>query len=93
MTQINLYRGRGSRELSLFLQLYNVHPWIRDTGEICTHVIHAEYFRGMLKGANVNCQNLEGGGEQPHIKVRKKTIQGGGGSLSSGGKSTHPLPS
>ena len=35
LTQINLYRGRGlsdSHELSLFLQLYNVHPWRRDTG-------------------------------------------------------------
>jgi hypothetical protein len=36
LTQINLYRGRGlsdSHELSLFLQLYNGHPWRRDTGE------------------------------------------------------------
>ena len=35
LTQINLYRGRGlsdSHELSLFLQLYNAHPWRRDTG-------------------------------------------------------------
>ena len=34
--QINLYRGRGlsdSHELSLFLQLYNGHPWRRDTGK------------------------------------------------------------
>ena len=36
LIQINLYRGRGlsdSHELSLFLQLYNAHPWRRDTGE------------------------------------------------------------
>ena len=36
LTQINLYRGRGlsdSHELSLFLQLYNAHPWRRDTGQ------------------------------------------------------------
>lgn len=36
LTQINLYRGRGlsdSHELSLFLQLYNGHPWRHDTGE------------------------------------------------------------
>ena len=36
LTQINLYRGRGlsdSHELALFLQLYNGHPWKRDTGE------------------------------------------------------------
>ena len=35
LTQINLYRGRGlsdSHELSLFLQLFNGHPWRRDTG-------------------------------------------------------------
>ena len=35
LAQINLYRGRGlsdSHELSLFLQLYNAHPWRRDTG-------------------------------------------------------------
>ena len=35
LTQINLYRGRGlsdSHELALFLQLYNGHPWRRDTG-------------------------------------------------------------
>ena len=34
LTQINLYRGCGlsdSHELSLFLQLYNDHPWRRDT--------------------------------------------------------------
>lgn len=32
LTQINLYRGRGlsdSHELSLFLQLFNGHPWRR----------------------------------------------------------------
>ena len=36
LTQINLYRRRGlsnSHELSLFLQLYNAHPWRRDTGQ------------------------------------------------------------
>ena len=36
LTQINLYRGQGlsdSHELSLFLQLYNAHPWRRDTGQ------------------------------------------------------------
>ena len=36
LTQINLYHGRGlsdSHELSLFLQLYNAHPWRRDTGQ------------------------------------------------------------
>lgn len=35
LTQINLYRGRGlsdSHEMALFLQLYNGHPWRRDTG-------------------------------------------------------------
>lgn len=35
LSQINLYRGRGlsdSHELALFLQLYNGHPWRRDTG-------------------------------------------------------------
>ena len=35
LTKINLYRGRGlsdSHELSLFLALFNGHPWIRDTG-------------------------------------------------------------
>lgn len=34
LTQINLYRGRGlsdSHEMALFLQLYNGHPWRRDT--------------------------------------------------------------
>ena len=36
LTQINLYRGRAlsdSHELALFLQLYNGHPWRRDTGD------------------------------------------------------------
>ena len=36
LTQINLYRGRGlsdSHELAQFLQLYNGHPWRRDTGQ------------------------------------------------------------
>ena len=35
LTQINLYRGCGlsdSHEPALFLQLYNGHPWRRDTG-------------------------------------------------------------
>lgn len=35
LTQINLYRGRSlsdSHELALFLQLFNGHPWRRDTG-------------------------------------------------------------
>ena len=35
LSQINLYRGRSpsdSHELALFLQLYNGHPWRRDTG-------------------------------------------------------------
>lgn len=38
LTQVNLYRGRGlrdSHELALFLQLFNGHPWRRDTGT-CT---------------------------------------------------------
>lgn len=45
LTQINLYRGRGlsdSHELALFLQLYNAHPWRRDTGKqmlLCACVI------------------------------------------------------
>ena len=36
LSQINLYKGRSlsdSHELALFLQLYNGHPWRRDTGE------------------------------------------------------------
>ena len=35
LAQINLYHGRSisdSHELSLFLQLFNGHPWRRDTG-------------------------------------------------------------
>ena len=35
LTQINLYKGRGlsdSHDLALFLQLYNGHPWTRNTG-------------------------------------------------------------
>ncbi len=35
LSQINLYRGKGlsdSHELALFLQLYNGHPWRRDSG-------------------------------------------------------------
>lgn len=37
LTQLNLYRGRGltdTHELAVFLQLYNGHPWRRDTGTI-----------------------------------------------------------
>lgn len=37
LSQINLYKGRGlsdSHELSVFLQLYNGHPWRRDTGKL-----------------------------------------------------------
>lgn len=36
LSQINLYRGRGlsdSHELAIFLQLFNGHPWRRDTGK------------------------------------------------------------
>ena len=39
LAQINLYHGRSisdSHELSLFLQLFNGHPWRRDTG-MCMH--------------------------------------------------------
>lgn len=39
LTQINLYRGRAlsdSHVLALFLQLYNGHPWRRDTGNRIT---------------------------------------------------------
>lgn len=35
LTQVNLFRGRqlsDSHELALFLQLFNGHPWRRDTG-------------------------------------------------------------
>ena len=35
LTQINLFRGRqlsDSHELALFLQLFNGHPWRRNTG-------------------------------------------------------------
>ena len=35
LTQINLFRGRqlsDSHELALFLQLFNSHPWRRNTG-------------------------------------------------------------
>ena len=35
LTQINVYSGRGlsnSHELAVFLQLFNGHPWQRDTG-------------------------------------------------------------
>ena len=38
LAQINLYQGQGlsdSHELALFLQLFNGHPWCRDTGT-CT---------------------------------------------------------
>jgi len=46
LTQINLYRGRGlsdSHELALFLQLFNGHPWRRDTGTY-THYEFGAYF-------------------------------------------------
>ena len=36
LTQINVYSGRGlfnSHELSLFLQIFNGHPWRRGTGK------------------------------------------------------------
>ena len=36
LSQINLYKGRSlsdSHELSLFLQLFNGHPWKRDTSK------------------------------------------------------------
>lgn len=37
LTQVNLYRGRAltdTHELALFLQLFNGHPWRRDTGMV-----------------------------------------------------------
>ena len=40
LTQINLYRGRGlsdSHELAPFFQLFNGHPWRRDTGTCTPH--------------------------------------------------------
>ena len=44
LTQINLYRGRGlsdSHEMALFLQLYNGHPWRRDTSQfVCLLVFN-----------------------------------------------------
>lgn len=36
LSQVNLFRGKSlsdSHELALFLQLYNGHPWRRDTGD------------------------------------------------------------
>ena len=42
LTQINLYKGRNlsdSHELALFLQLFNGHPWRRDTGKLRVCVI------------------------------------------------------
>ena len=41
LTQINLYKGRNlsdSHELALFLQLFNGHPWKRDTGKVTYNV-------------------------------------------------------
>lgn len=43
LTQINLYHGRAlsdSHELALFLQLYNGHPWRRDTGIQLSSIQH-----------------------------------------------------
>ena len=40
LTQVNLFRGRqlsDSHELALFLQLFNGHPWRRDTGMSLKH--------------------------------------------------------
>lgn len=42
LSQINLYRGRSlsdSHELSVFLQLFNGHPWRRDTGMFMQYLI------------------------------------------------------
>ena len=47
LTQINLYRGRGlsdSHELALFLQLFNGHPWRRDTGTCTPHKSYSSAF-------------------------------------------------
>ena len=44
LTQINLYCGRGlsdSHEMALFLQLYNGHPWRRDTSQCVCLIITA----------------------------------------------------
>ena len=46
LSQINLYKGRtlsDSHELGLFLQLYNGHPWRRDTGMYMYHFSEAMY--------------------------------------------------
>lgn len=52
LAQINLYKGRSlsdSHELSLFLQLFNGHPWKRDTGKAlgfllqCVEFAHVSY--------------------------------------------------
>lgn len=44
LTQINVYSGRGlsnSHELAVFLQLFNGHPWRRDTDKIyCDIMVH-----------------------------------------------------
>lgn len=40
LTQVNLYRGRNlpdSHELAHFLQMFNGHPWRRDTGKFVLH--------------------------------------------------------
>lgn len=52
LTQINLYRGRNlsdSHELALFLQLYNGHPWRRDTGECCDMIGQNKIYNNYIK--------------------------------------------
>ena len=47
LTQINVYSGRGlsnSHELSLFLQLFNGHPWQRDTGKKKISFVKKKFF-------------------------------------------------
>lgn len=57
LSQINLYKGRGlseSHELAVFLQLYNGHPWRRDTGKII--VIHTRIYCALFCQQNfVQC--------------------------------------
>ena len=46
LTQINLYKGRNlsdSHELALFLQLFNGHPWKRDTGKVTYNVYIVQF--------------------------------------------------
>ena len=33
LPKLNLYRGRGSHEVAMFLELYNANPWKRSTGD------------------------------------------------------------